>query len=61
MSMADAIIGVLDHGAYAVMVTVTRDRKLLDRRIHQALGYRTPGEVYRQPASSEPARNDEIN
>ena len=31
------------------------------RRIHQALGYRTPGEVYRQPASSEQSRNDEIN
>ena len=31
------------------------------RRVHQALGYRTPGEVYRQGASSHEARNDEIN
>ena len=31
------------------------------RRMHQALGYRTPGEVYRPPASSHDTRNDEID
>jgi putative transposase len=32
-----------------------------DRRLHQALGYRTPAEVYRQASSSHPPTTTEIN
>jgi hypothetical protein len=32
MSRDDGIIGVSDHGGWAVLVTVTRDGTLLDRR-----------------------------
>ena len=42
MSRHDGIIGVSDHGGWAVLVTVARDGTLLDRRRVQLVGEDLP-------------------
>jgi hypothetical protein len=43
MSKNGGIIGVSDHGGWAVLVTVARDGTLLDRRrVEQPLNFRVP-------------------
>src|SRR6202453_2796543 len=42
MAKNDGIIGVSDHGGWAVLVTVARDRTLLDRRRVELVGEGLP-------------------
>ncbi len=54
MSNDDAIVGVSDHGGWAILVTVARDRRLLDRRRVELVHDNLPGIPHHHEAQMLP-------